>query len=52
MSDNRFTEKKKETSNPLIKARLKSIQGERPFMLQSSGMIGEVNFVNDSSATI
>ena len=51
MSDNRFTEKKKEASNPLIKARLKSIQGERPFMLQSSGMIGEVNIVNDSAAT-
>lgn len=51
MSDNRFTEKKKEAANPLIDARLKSLQRERPFMLESAGMIGEVNIVNDSAAT-
>lgn len=51
MSDNRFTEKKKEASDPLVEARVKSLQGERPFMLEPAGMIGKVNIVNDSAAT-
>lgn len=51
MSDNRFTEKKKQATNPLIDARVKSLQGEKPYMLESAGMVGEVNIVNDSAAT-
>jgi UDP-N-acetylmuramoylalanine--D-glutamate ligase len=39
------------TENPLLRSRMKALQTERPFSLESAGTIKGVTFVNDSAAT-